>query len=153
MVQVRLDQARERARAQGVKWTTQREQVLRLLWARGGSAKAYELLADWQRTHPGATAMAVYRALEGWVALGVVHRVASGSLFVACAQPDYAHQDAVFLVCEDCGAAVEYAHAPLAAPIAGVAHDRGFAVHNVEVLGQCGGCRAGQPASQVHTAD
>jgi Fur family zinc uptake transcriptional regulator len=151
-VQARIDQARRCSRERGLKWTGQRERVLRLLLARGGSAKAYDLLTDWQREQPGASAMAVYRALDCLVDLGVVHRVASGSRFLACVHPEGAHQDAVFLVCEACGSATEYAPATLEGSLAGVTQDSGFAVHHVEILGRCGGCRGAGIAHGALTA-
>jgi Fur family zinc uptake transcriptional regulator len=140
-----LDVARRRCERLGVQWTPLRAEMLRLLLARGGSAKAYELLADMQAAHGKTAPMTVYRALDFLVERGLVHRVASSSTFVACHHPDAPHADAMFLVCDLCGSAVECDDAALAGSLVQTLRTAGFDARNVEIRGRCEHCREAPP--------
>ena len=136
-----LEAARRRCEGVGVQWTPLRAEMLRLLLQRGGSAKAYELLADMQAKLGKTAPMTVYRALDFLVAHGLVHRVASGSTFVACHHPDAPHDDAMILVCDLCGSAVECDDAALSGPLVRTLRNAGFDARNVEIRGRCEHCR------------
>ena len=140
-VERHLDAARRHCERQGVQWTPQRARILRLLLERGGAAKAYELLADMQAAHGRTAPMTVYRALDFLVGHGLVHRVASSSTFVVCLHPDSPHADAMFLVCDGCGSAVECDDPALAGSLVQALRSAGFDARNVEVRGRCGHCR------------
>jgi len=138
-----LDAARRRCERLGVQWTPLRAEMLRLLLERGGSAKAYELLADRQAARGKTAPMTVYRALDFLVECGLVHRVASSSTFVACHHPEAPHADAMFLVCDRCGSAVECDDAALAGSLVQTLRSAGFDARNLEIRGRCEHCRDG----------
>ena len=73
----RLAEAERHCQSHGLRLTTGREAVLRALLQRGGTAKAYELLADLQSGGSAVAPMAVYRALDFLVEHDLVHKVAS----------------------------------------------------------------------------
>ena len=55
--------------------TPLRESVLDLLLTYQGVVKAYQLMADMQKQRKNVAPPTVYRALDFWVAQGVLHKV------------------------------------------------------------------------------
>jgi Fur family transcriptional regulator, zinc uptake regulator len=102
------------------------------------SMSAYEILAALKGTSIRA-AVQVYRALDRLMAQHRVHRIESLNALVACRCEAHS-SPAGFLICESCGATVEFDPAPGL----GVMHAsvQGFHVQNasVELQGLCTTC-------------
>ncbi len=123
--------------------TGPRRRVLELLLASGEPVKAYDLIAAYGADGQAAKPPTVYRALEFLERLGLAHRIASISAYVACSHGERAHA-AAFLICDCCGAAVEVSP-PAAAGLAGPAEQNGYVLERVTIEGHglCADCRAG----------
>lgn len=139
----RVAEAERHCMEHGLRLTTGRESVLRALLQRGGTAKAYELLADLQTGGNAVAPMAVYRALDFLVEHDLVHKVASNSSFVYCQHEHHGHHEPSFLICERCGSATEWDAEGCHAVVAQALQATGFAVRGIEINGLCAVC-AGQ---------
>ncbi|WKE64073.1 Fur family transcriptional regulator [Gallaecimonas kandeliae] len=140
-----LKDAEERARQSGRQWTSQRADVLRVMADQAGPVTAYELLDAIKVVHPNPKPATVYRALEFFMELGLVHKLDSANRFVLCQhQHGQLHHRAQFLICDDCGQVKEIPVAPkLLAALEEQARVQGFqmAGKGLEVHGRCGQCR------------
>ncbi|WP_374275543.1 Fur family transcriptional regulator [Brevundimonas sp.] len=137
-----LDAAEGACRAAGERMTTPRRRVLELLLQAGEPVKAYDLIAAFNDAPDGEGGVAkpptVYRALDFLSRMGLAHRIASISAYVACIHADADHS-AAFLICDCCGTTRE-----VAMPRSGLeasARDAGFALGHVTVEGH-GRCEA-----------
>ncbi|HVR48727.1 MAG TPA: Fur family transcriptional regulator [Pseudorhodoferax sp.] len=137
-----LAEAHARCAAQGAQLTEQRALVLELLLARGGAAKAYELLADMRERNTGVAPMTVYRALDFLVEQGLVHKVAATSSFVVCKHGPHPHNDPVFLVCGRCGDATEWNNPALGSAVEAALSGLGLHAHGMEISVDCTRCQA-----------
>ena len=84
----------------------------------------------------------VYRALEFLERLGMVHRIASISAYVASTDDGEAAHAAAFLICDCCGATREVAIGE-DDRLHQAAHEAGYAVQRttIEAHGRCAACR------------
>lgn len=129
----------------GVRLTPQRSDVLGVLLQAGRALGAYDLIelmqgASGKRIAP----ITVYRALDFLVEHDLVHRIESRNAFLACPGGHGPHPQAVFLICEGCGAVGETTSSALEASLAGIAQAQGFLPKSrvVELSGQCAACAA-----------
>jgi Fur family zinc uptake transcriptional regulator len=85
---------------------------------------------------------AVYRSLEFLLAQGLVHRLETSRAYVACDHPDHEH-DVQFLICRQCGTAVETEDARIANAAHSLGDRVGFHIEQlaVEITGVCSNCR------------
>lgn len=104
---------------------------------------AYDLIDSVQkhlnrRLHPPT----IYRALSQLVERGLVHRLESGSSYIACASPGEPHHSILF-VCVQCGSAEEAVDNRVHGLLQEDAKQRGFAAESevIEVRGLCRNCR------------
>lgn len=139
-IDARLASADRHCLDHGLKLTSGRKAVLQALLRRGGTAKAYELLADLQSDGASVAPMAVYRSLDFLVAHDIVHKVSSNSSFVYCQHDHHSHHEPSFLICERCGSATEWDAEGCHAVVAQALKASGFAVHGIEIQGLCAGC-------------
>lgn len=142
-----LSAARTLCAERGVRLTDLREQVLALIWDSHKPLGAYtlmEMLSD-QSTRRVAPPT-VYRALDFLLEQGLIHRINRLNAFVGCPSPEHQHHSH-FLLCNDCGVAVELESPKLDKDIAKAAHNAGFQVeaHSLEVTGLCSRCQPGKP--------
>ena len=100
-----LAQATELVRAKGQKLTPIRRKVLHLLLESQEPAKAYDLL-DKLDGEGAAKPPTIYRALDFLQRMGLAHKIESLNAYVACGHAGHEHS-AVFLICDECGAAEE----------------------------------------------
>lgn len=131
-------------RERGARFTAQRRRVYELIVAAGEPVTAYELLHRMADDGGPPAPPTVYRALDFLQAHGLVHRLASQSRYVACDHPEAGAHGGVFLVCGQCGRALEWQDERVARAVARSAHDAGFRLDGVvlpEVAGTCEGCR------------
>ena len=132
-----------RCAAEGERMTAPRRRVLELLLAAGEPVKAYDLIARFGGAEgQAAKPPTVYRALDFLERLGLAHRIASISAYVACSGDDQSAHAAAFLICDCCGATEEVAVAggdafAEAASLAGYAIER----TTIEGHGRCPACR------------
>lgn len=97
-----LDAAEAHCRALGVRLTKIRRQVLDLVLEYPDVIKAYDLLEDLKRIRDNAAPPTVYRALEFFVEIGILHRVKSLNAFVFCPQFSRPHISLI-INCTRCG--------------------------------------------------
>jgi Fur family zinc uptake transcriptional regulator len=130
-------------RASGRRLTRQRRSVLRALLAAGGALTAYELLERLRMADRRTTPAGVYRALEFWITVGVVHRLESTRSFILCEHPEAPHPGQL-LICRECGQVVETEDKGVVTAANRLGERLGFVFDRrlVEFTGVCGPCRA-----------
>ncbi|MEM7121578.1 MAG: transcriptional repressor [Pseudomonadota bacterium] len=128
----------------GVRLTPLRCAVLDLVVAAGRPIGAYELLDLLREEQGKAAPPTVYRALDFLIEQGLVHRLESLNAYVGCADPAHVHAWQ-FLICGDCGRAVEMDDRRIKNAIDKGAADHGFVIgrQTVEIIGTCADCSAG----------
>lgn len=136
-----LEQADIQCAKAGESLTPLRQRVLELLLARNGPAKAYDLLDDLKLKQVNAKPPTIYRALEFLVRLGLAHRIESLNAFIAC-DMGACDRSTVFLICEQCGAAVEVDAGHALVDLREAAGRAGFALKRtvIEAAGRCAAC-------------
>jgi Fur family zinc uptake transcriptional regulator len=137
-----LDRAADLCARRGARLTRLRHRVLELVWQGHAAVKAYELLAELDRTGASAKPPTVYRALDFLMAHGLVHRLESLNSYVGCPQPGAPHAGQ-FLICDGCRNVSEFEASAIQCAIALQAANLGFAVgqQTVEIRGICCSCR------------
>jgi Fur family zinc uptake transcriptional regulator len=118
------------------------QHVYRALHSSGAPMTAYEVL-DAVRPHGISAPPTVYRALSRLVDEGLAHRLESISAYVACADPEHAHDSAVFAICNQCGKIEELLAAAIIKRLHARAAEQSFKVSatTVELRGRCAGCQ------------
>ena len=132
------------ARANGLKLTRQRDDILRTFLSAGKHLGVEELLRRVRRRNPSVGHATVYRTMKVLVAA----RIASERHFVdgvttwepKCADGGSHHDH---LICEGCGAIVEFADERIERIQEEVAIANGFELtrHRMELYGRCADCR------------
>lgn len=132
-------------RIRRAKLTPLRRKALALLLEQSRPVKAYDLLRQ-LREDGGAKPPTVYRALQFFVEMGLVHRIESLQAYTACSHWAHGHT-AVFLICDVCGSVAESAGGESANRLmkdaAGVKFTPTRAV--IEVRGVCVACGSAKP--------
>jgi Fur family zinc uptake transcriptional regulator len=138
--------AHERCAAAGGQLTSMRARVLDAVIDAAGPIRAYELMEAFARAGRPAKPPSVYRALDFWTGLGVMHRVESLNAYAVCGAAHHPGDVICFFLCEGCGAAEEWPVAGLDAPIKATADASGFRIRAsaLEVKGLCTACAAAQ---------
>lgn len=146
-----LDAARQLCLSRGVRLTDLRLQVLELIWQNHKPLGAYTLMemlsqANTRRVAPPT----VYRALDFLLEQGLIHRINVLNAFIGCPSPDTKHQSH-FLICRNCGIAMELDQPELNEQILAVAKKVGFKVETqaLEVSGLCANCVVEQAPEQA----
>lgn len=136
-----VEEVRAKCAALGLRFTPLREKVLELIANASGPSKAYTLLEQLRTEHDSAAPPTVYRALEFLLEHGFVHKVESINAFVACPHPGGTHL-AQFLVCDQCGTAIELEGEMLPKLLTELAVAQQFSAERlvVEVHGRCINC-------------
>lgn len=140
-----LESARQLCISRGVRLTDLRLQVLELIWQNHKPLGAYTLMemlakASTRRVAPPT----VYRALDFLLEQGLVHRINGLNAFIGCPSPNHKHQNH-FLICRQCGIAVELEQDHLTQQIQQAAEAAGFRVESqsLEIMGLCASCQKG----------
>lgn len=136
-----LDSAEARCAGKGERLTAPRRRVLELLLQAGEAVKAYDLIARYGLDGVAAKPPTVYRALDFLERVGLVHRIASISAYVACSVGDRTHA-AAFLICDCCGATEEVTP-PEGEALHRAAEAAGYVIERttIEGHGRCPACR------------
>jgi len=93
--------------------------------------------------HEGAKPPTIYRALEFLVRLGLAHRIESLNAFIAC-DLGACDRSTVFLICDQCSAAVEVDAGHALVDLRDAASRAKFTLKRtiIEASGRCGACGA-----------
>ncbi len=151
-----LDRADAMCAERGARLTALRRRVLSLVLQAPAPIGAYDLL-DRLREADGKAAAppTVYRALDFLMEQGLIHRLERLSAYIGCigeAVPGHDHEDAhchsahphraQFLICRQCGKAVELDDHDLARALDRAARRAGFSVGaaTIEAEGLCETC-------------
>lgn len=147
-----LARAEALCQTRALRLTPIRREVLEVLYGTHQPLGAYDiadrLAAEGRRRLAPIT---IYRALEFFIAEGLVHRLASRNAFIACPH-QHAPQDLVaFLICERCGGVDELSSRPVVDALSGLLRKEKFEPHLqvLEISGHCAHCR--EPASPAHS--
>ncbi|MGQ0701453.1 MAG: Fur family transcriptional regulator [Panacagrimonas sp.] len=126
----------------GERLTTARINAYAELLSQPRPISAYELLDLLERREGRKLApLTVYRQLDFLVRVGLVHKLASTQVYMACEHPEHPH-DGLYLVCSFCGKADELESDNLNQLLGRAAKSRGFKSQKriVEVQGMCHDC-------------
>ena len=146
-----VEQAVARAKrvceARGIKLTSLREAVLRVLTGSHKALGAYDIIERMHEQGRRLAPISVYRIIDVLVEAGLVHRLESKNAYFACLSRHNDSASMVILLCEACNRVAE-AEAPDAwGAIKAITQDTGFAVSAtvLEIQGQCPDCRKHPP--------
>ena len=125
----------------GKRLTDIRKKVLKEVWRSHVPVGAYGILAKLNEDGGHTAPIAVYRALEFLMKNGLVHRIASLNAYIGCAHPGDPHA-AGFLICRECGSAVELDGSTLSRALDSELSASGFVVDSqvIEFSGTCPHC-------------
>lgn len=128
-------------RAKGRTLTAGRRRVFELVCESHAALGAYDILGRLNAGGGRIAPIAVYRALDFLIEMGLVHRLASRNAFIACAHPSASH-GAQFLICDRCGTVAETDDQDIDKALAKGARKAGFAMRLpvVEITGLCPQC-------------
>ncbi|WP_332840164.1 transcriptional repressor [Marinibactrum halimedae] len=138
-----LIKAEQLCAKRGARLTALRRNVLRLIWKNHAPLGAYDLMdmlaeEDTRRVAPPT----VYRSLEFLLDQGLIHRINSLNAYVGCHSPSDDHEE-YFLICRECGVAVEVPAKEISRAIDKNAEAMGFTIETqtLEVVGLCPNCK------------
>jgi len=139
-----LIQAEKMCLQRGVRLTSQRAEVLRLMAEQPGSISAYDLLDQLRVSEPQAKPPTVYRALDFLLEQGFIHRVESNNSYVMCHHFEAPAHTSVMLVCDRCAAVTEKQAQGVEKIIATLAGEAQFVLRHsvIEAHGLCESCAA-----------
>lgn len=126
----------------GARLTKLRRRVLELVWQSHRPIGAYGILEALQAEQGRRAPATVYRALEFLLEQGFIHRIASLNAYMGCSGPGASH-GGQFLICSQCGEAVELNDQRISQVIGDSALAAGFHLTSqvIEVVGLCPLCR------------
>ncbi len=127
---------------QGARMTELRALVLRLILEADAPLTAYGILDRLKERRQGAVPPTVYRALDFFMALGLVHKIERLNAYVFCHGSGAHNHPVQFLICRRCGAVAELEDHDVSAALAHAAEKAGFraAIATVELDGTCAAC-------------
>ena len=141
-----LNAAKVACKKSGERLTPLRLKVLELIWRSHSPVGAYDLLEMLREERGRVAPPTVYRALEFLCRQGFVHRLDSLQAFIGCGHPTGHYEgnhSAHFLICQDCGMALEIRDGPLEGAIEGLVGRLDFAItdETIELSGICSACQ------------
>jgi len=141
-IETALDTAKTICDGEGLRFTPIRRAVLELVWASHGPIKAYDILGQLDSSLGSITPPTVYRALDFLLENGLVHKLNSLNAYVGCSHP-HQHSECYFLICSDCGEAMECCNKGLVDAIAKTGRQNNFKPKYItlEINGECGDCQ------------
>ncbi len=128
----------------GVRLTTQRAEVLRLMAEHPHAISAYDLLDKLRLSEPQAKPPTVYRALDFLLEQGFIHRVESNNSYVVCPHFDHPSHTSMLLVCDQCALVTERQAEGIEKWISQQSKSAGFTLRHsiIEAHGLCASCAA-----------
>ncbi len=137
-----LHEAEKHCLARGARLTPSRRQVLSLVIDYPDVVKAYDVLKDLQKIKKNAAPPTVYRALDFFVEMGILHRAESLNGFVFCPHFSQEHSS-IILSCSQCGKVCELAADKQIQALINFCQVQGFALVNSPLVlnGWCKDCQ------------
>lgn len=138
-----LEQAKIFCLKRGVRFTTTREQVFKLLTQHTNAIGAYDLLDELKVTDPAAKPATIYRALDFLSQQGFVHKIESINAFVMCHHFGDCNHPVQLLICDDCGHVEEIQSNDFDNALKEMATKKGFTISHqiIEAHGACQTCQ------------
>ncbi|PKI02862.1 transcriptional repressor [Glaciecola sp. 33A] len=137
-----LVKAKSYCKDKGARLTPLRERVYEILINQDSAIGAYDLLDELRKTENNAKPPTVYRALDFFLDLGLVHKVESTNAFMACHHFDSSHP-VQFLICDTCGDVQEIQSAGVKETLEAQADQNAFVIlrQTIEAHGVCQKCQ------------
>lgn len=134
--------AEDSCRAQGLRLTETRRQVLTLVWKSHKPQRAYDILEGLKTFGHKPAPPTAYRALEFLERANLIHRIESLNAYIGCADPKKRHSGQ-FFICENCDTVAEVQDTTITRKVSRNAGELGFTPRNqtIEILGLCEQCR------------
>lgn len=122
--------------------TSQRKSILFVLWEAARPLKAYEILDNLIKSNKNAQAPAVYRVLDYYVELGIVHKIESIQSYTLCCEPDKHLPSEILMVCNHCHRVQETYDQNIRAMVTELSssHDFFIGQNAIELRGLCVNC-------------
>ncbi|QRN04718.1 hypothetical protein GH742_13075 [Legionella sp. MW5194] len=123
--------------------TSLRKNVLYILWRSNKPLKAYDIVEQLLQFNANAKPPAVYRVLDYFVALGLVHKIESIQSYSLCQEHEKKYHCELLMVCNQCHTVTEVYDAALHALIKQLGHKQQFALQegSIEIKGLCEPCQ------------
>jgi len=140
--QILFRKARAFCEDQGARFTPLRAKVYEILLQEDASIGAYDLLDKLKKIEDSAKPPTVYRALDFFLDLGLVHKVESTNTFKACHHFGCSHP-VQFLICDHCGDVQEISSNGVESTLAAQAMENDFQIvsQTIEAHGVCVKCQ------------
>jgi Fur family zinc uptake transcriptional regulator len=140
--QALLVKAKSYCEVKGARLTPLRERVYEILLNQESAIGAYDLLDELRKTEDNAKPPTVYRALDFFLDLGLVHKVESTNAFMACHHFGCSHP-VQFLICDTCGDVQEIQSAGVKETLEAQAEQNDFMIvrQTIEAHGVCQKCQ------------
>ncbi|MFT6086245.1 MAG: Fur family zinc uptake transcriptional regulator [Glaciecola sp.] len=137
-----LVKAKSYCKDKGARLTPLRERVYEILLSQDSAIGAYDLLDELRKTEDNAKPPTVYRALDFFLGLGLVHKVESTNAFMACHHFGSSHP-VQFLICDTCGDVQEIQSAGVKETLEAQAEQNAFVIlrQTIEAHGVCQKCQ------------
>ena len=141
-VQVALANAEKLCAERGVQLTSNRQQLLELIWADHHAVKAYDLLERLKPLQSAAKPATVYRALDFLMAQRFIHRIESLNAFIGCSDLRTVHEQ-LLLICKQCQDVEERQANAVMQSLVDELKEAGFTAHHkaIEIHGICADCK------------
>lgn len=136
-----LKQADQYCAERGLRFTDTRREVLAIIAKSKKPITSYEILEKLSKSVKKPQPPIVYRATDFLREHGFIHRIESLNAFVTC-QEGHQHRGSQFMICDDCGKAIEAHLCSVPDSIAAQSKKVGFDLQfwNLELHGQCKDC-------------
>ena len=137
-----LRRAEKKCADQGERFTPLRRQILEMIWTSHEPVKAYDLLDELKKIHPGSAPPTVYRALDFLLDVGLIHKIESLNAYLGCGDPDSGHSGQ-FLICRKCSSVAELNDSSTRKNLQQMADSANFTIDKmtIEITGLCDQCR------------
>jgi len=141
----RLDRFRQWIKEQGLKATSQREDIAQVFFATNRHISVEELYSEVRRVNPRVGYATVYRTMKLLKECGLAaeRHFAEGQARFENVEAERHHDH---IICERCGRIVEFVHPQMEQLQEKVAQRFGFlaTMHKMEIYGICQECREGR---------
>lgn len=135
--------AQEICARNGARLTELRADVLKLIWQSHNPLGAYKLMDMLSELNTRRIAPpTVYRAIDFLLEQGLIHKIHSQNAYIGCTHPESPHNNC-FLICKDCGVAIELPSEPVTTMVNAMADQYDFKIdqQSLEIEGVCAQCQ------------
>lgn len=137
-----LQKAQTLCQSRGVRLTSQRLSVLRLIAEQPGAISAYDLLDLLREVEPQAKPPTVYRGLEFLLEQGFIHKIESTNSFVMCTHFERPSHISALFICDRCNSVMEKDAKDVSLEVNALAAEAHFYIRHsvIEAHGLCEPC-------------